>query len=151
MRPGATAGSSSQIAKRELLKRFWAKLEAHRSLIFYYCNHGNPIDENTSRIIVGVGRVADLGPQLYFGTTPKYQDQYPVWSRRITQAYPDQGVRIPYQEYLRDGHPTEHIICRVPRNALLPFSYAGEHVSDDLAELGAVRVHVQERSTKAGE
>ena len=119
--------------QRELLKRFWAKLEAHRSLIFYYCNHGNPIDENTSRIIVGVGRVADLGPQLYFGTTPKYQDQYPVWSRRITQAYPDQGVRLPYQEYLRDGHPTEHIICRVPRNALLPFSYGGEHVSDDVA------------------
>ena len=119
--------------QRELLKRFWAKLEAHNSLVFYYCNHGNPLDENTPRIIVGVGRVADLGPQLYFGTTPKYQDQYPVWSRRITQAYPDQGVRIPYQEYLRDGHPTDNIICRVPRNALLPFSYGGEHVSDDVA------------------
>ena len=119
--------------QRELLKRFWARLEAHNSLVFYYCNHGNPLDENTPRIIVGVGRVADLGPQLYFGTTPKYQDQYPVWSRRITQSYPDQGVRIPYQEYLRDGHPTDNIICRVPRNALLPFSYGGEHVSDDVA------------------
>ena len=119
--------------QRELLKRFWAKLEAHNSLVFYYCNHGNPLDENTPRIIVGVGRVTDLGPQLYFGTTPKYQDQYPVWSRRITQAYPNQGVRIPYQEYLRDGHPTDNIICRVPLNALLPFSYGGEHVSDDVA------------------
>ena len=119
--------------QRELLKCFWAKLEAHSSLIFYYCNHGQPLDENTPRIIVGVGRVADLGPQLYFGTTPKYQDQYPVWSRRITQSYPDQGVRIPYQEYLRDGLPTDNINCRVPRNALLPFSYGGEHVSDDVA------------------
>ena len=119
--------------QRALLKGFWGKLEPHNSLIFYYCNHGNPLDENTPRIIVGVGRIADLGPQLHFGTTPKYPDQYPVWSRRITQAYPDQGVRIPYQEYLRDGHPTENIICRVPRNALLPFSYGGEHVSDDVA------------------
>ena len=119
--------------QRALLKGFWGKLEPHNSLIFYYCNHGNPLDENTPRIIVGVGRIADLGPQLYFGTTPKYRDQYPVWSRRITQTYPDQGVRIPYQEYLRDGHPTENIICRVPRNALLPFSYGGEHVSDDVA------------------
>ena len=119
--------------QRALLKRFWGKLEPHNSLIFYYCNHGNPLDENTRRIIVGVGRIVDLGPQLYFGTTRKYRDQYPVWSRRITQAYPDQGVRIPYQEYLRDGHPTENIICRVPRNALLPFSYGGEHVSDDVA------------------
>ncbi|MBI4589955.1 MAG: AAA family ATPase [Candidatus Rokubacteria bacterium] len=119
--------------QRELLKRFWGKLEPEDSLIFYYCNHGNPLDENTPRIVVGVGRVAEVGPQLYFGTTPKYQDQYPVWSRRITQAYPDQGVRIPYQEYLRRGHPTDDIICRVPRNALLPFSYGGEHVSDDVA------------------
>jgi len=119
--------------QRELLKRFWGKLEPRSSLVFYYCNHGNPLDENTPRIVVGVGRVAEVGPQLYFGTTPKYEDQYPVWSRRITQAYPDQGVRIPYQEYLRDGHPTDGIICRVPRNALLPFSYGGEHVSDDVA------------------
>ena len=119
--------------QRALLKRFWEKLEPDNSLIFYYCNHGNPLDENTPRIIVGVGRIAGLGPQLYFGTTPKYRDQYPVWSRRISQAYPDQGVRIPYQEYLREGHATENIVCRVPRNALLPFSYGGEHVSDDVA------------------
>jgi len=119
--------------QRELLKRFWGKLEPQSSLVFYYCNHGNPLDENTPRIVVGVGRVAEVGPQLYFGTTSKYQDQYPVWSRRISQAYPDQGVRIPYQEYLRGGHPTDDIICRVPRNALLSFSYGGEHVSDDVA------------------
>ena len=119
--------------QRELLKRFWKKLEVHSSLVFYYCNQGNPLDENTPRIIVGVGRIAELGPQIYFGTTPRYQDQYPVWSRRLTQSYPDQGVRIPYQEYLRGGHSTDDIICRVPRNALLPFSYGGEHVSDDVA------------------
>lgn len=119
--------------QRALLNRFWGKLEPHRSLVFYYCNHGNPVDENTARIIVGVGRIADLGPQLYFGTTQKHQDQYPVWSRRISQAYPDQGVRIPYQEYLRGGHPTEDIVCEVPRNARMPFSYGGEHVSDDVA------------------
>ncbi|MBN1460255.1 MAG: AAA family ATPase [Armatimonadetes bacterium] len=119
--------------QRELLRRFWGKIEPKSSLVFYYCNQGNPLDENTPRILVGVGRVAEVGPQLYFGTTPKYGDQYPVWSRRITQAYPGEGVRIPYQEYLRDGHPTEGIICRVPRSALLPFSYGGEHVSDDVA------------------
>ncbi|MBN1461602.1 MAG: AAA family ATPase [Armatimonadetes bacterium] len=119
--------------QRALLKRFWGKLEPNNSLVFYYCNHGNPLDENTPRIIVGVGRIAEVGPQFYFGTTTKYQDQYPVWSRRVSQAYPDQGVRIPYQEYLREGYPTDDIICRVPRNAMLPFSYGGEHVTDDIA------------------
>lgn len=119
--------------QRALLSRFWGKLEPHNSLVFYYCNHGNPVDENTARIIVGVGRIAEVGPQLYFGTTRKYQDQYPVWSRRISQAYPDQGVRIPYQEYIHGEHPAEDIVCEVPRNALMPFSYGGEHVSDDVA------------------
>lgn len=119
--------------QRQLLSRFWGKLEANKSLVFYYCNHGNPLDENTPRIVVGVGRVAELGPQLYFGQKPRYQDQYPVWSRSITQAYPDQGVRIPYQEYVRHAHPTDEVICRIPRSALLPFSYGGEHVSDDVA------------------
>ena len=119
--------------QRELLKRFWGKLDASQSLVFYYCNHGNPLDENASRIVVGVGRVEELGEQLYFGTKQGYQDQYPVWSRRVTQAYPSQGVRIPYQEYLRENKSTDNIICRVPQNALLPFSYGGEHVSDDIA------------------
>ena len=117
----------------ELLRHFWGQLEARESLIFYYCNQGNPLDENASRVIVGVGRVKEIGPQLYFGTTDQHQDQYPVWSRRITQDYPNQGVRIPYQEYLRRDLPTDDIVCRVPRNALLPFSYGGEHVSDDVA------------------
>ncbi|MBA2244937.1 MAG: AAA family ATPase [Gemmatimonadetes bacterium] len=119
--------------QRELLRHFWKKVEAGRSLIFFYCNHGNPLDESTPRVIVGVGRVKEMGPQLYFGSRPGYADQYPVWSRRITQDYPDQGVRLPYQEYLRGGHPLEGIICRVPNSALPDFSYVGEHVSDDVA------------------
>lgn len=116
-----------------LLKNFWGKLENKKSLVFYYCNHGNPLDENTSRIIVGVGRLSEIGHQVYFGKTDSYPDDYPVWSRRVTQDYPEQGIRIPYQEYLRNNHSTEGIICRVPRNALLPFSYGTEHVSDDIA------------------
>lgn len=119
--------------QRELLSNFWGELEPLRSLVFYYVNQGNPLDENASRVVVGVGRISEVGPQLYFGVTPKYQDQYPVWSRRISQIFPDQGVRIPYQEYLEKDLPTDNIVCRVPRNALLPFSYGGEHVSDDIA------------------
>ena len=116
-----------------LLQNFWSKLENKKSLVFYYCNHGNPLDENSSRIVVGVGRLLEIGNQIYFGKNDRYPDDYPVWSRRVTQDYPDQGFRIPYQEYLRDSRSTEGIICRVPRNALQPFSYGTEHVSDDIA------------------
>jgi len=108
-------------------------LEKKKSLIFYYCNHGNPLDEKARRIIVGIGRLKETGLPQYFGTKKGYLDQYPIWSRRVTQDYPHQGVRIPYQEYLNAGHPTENIICRVPASCLLAFSYVGEHVSDDQA------------------
>lgn len=117
----------------ELLRNFWNKLEAENALIFYYCNRGNPIDENATRMIVGIGRIKEIGQQLYFGTRGQYQDSYPVWSRRITQDYPHQGVRLPYQEYVDQGHDAGSILCRVPKNALLSFSYVGEHVSDDVA------------------
>ena len=119
--------------QQELLKGFWGKLERNKSLVFYYCNHGNPLDENASRIIIGVGRITRISPQIHFGAKPKYPGQHPVWSRCITQAYPEQGVRIPYQEYLRGGHTADQIVCRVPPNARLPFSYGAEHVSDDVA------------------
>lgn len=119
--------------QRTLLHYFWQKLEPKKSLIFYYCNQGNPLDEDAARLIVGVGRIKEIGSQFYFGTKPGYPDQYPVWSRRVTQDFPEQGVRIPYQEYLQVGHPVEGMTCRVPASAMLPFSYVGEHVSDDVA------------------
>lgn len=118
--------------QRVLLRGFWHKLEPGKSLVFYYCKD-TPLDEDAARMVVGVGRIVELGPQLYYGTKPGHQDEYPVWSRRVTQGYPLQGVRIPYQEYLAADHEVHHILCPVPTSALAPFSNAGEHVSDDVA------------------
>ena len=49
------------------------------------------------------------------------------------QDYPAQGVRIPYQEYIQKGLDSTTIACRVPGNAMVPFSWVAEHVSDDVA------------------
>jgi len=136
--------------QHDLLKHFWQKLEPRRSLVFFYCNQGNPLDENAARIVVGVGRIREIGPQLYFGTKKGYEDRYPVWSRRITQNYPDEGVRLPYQEYLREGHDPSSIICRVPDGSLADFSYVGEHVSDDTA-VGVLERLLQSVQTVASE
>ena len=116
-----------------LLDRFWGTLSADSSLVFFYSNHGNPLDEHAARVIVGVGRLKEIGPQLFFGQDPRFPGEYPVWSRRITHDYPAQGLRLPYQEYLAREQPTDKIIVRTPRGALLPFSYGAEHVSDDVA------------------
>ena len=45
-----------------LLRNFWGKLEKNKSLIFFYCNHGNPLDESLNRILLGVGRISEIGP-----------------------------------------------------------------------------------------
>jgi len=87
-----------------------------------------------SRILVGVGRISNVGPQLFFGKKPpQYPDPFPTWSRSITHDFENQGFRLPYHEYLRAGHDPTNILCRVPDGAMLSFSYVAEHVSDDIA------------------
>jgi hypothetical protein len=131
----------------ELLKNFWGKLEKNRSLIFFYCNRGNPLDENQSRILLGVGRISNIGSQLFFGNKPpKYPDKYPVWSRCITHDFENQGFRLPYHEYLKGGHDPKNILCVVPDGAMLNFSYVAEHVSDDVA-VGALERMLQSVQT----
>ncbi|MEK6280409.1 MAG: AAA family ATPase [Acidobacteriota bacterium] len=51
----------------------------------------------------------------------------------MTNGFPSQGVRIPYQEYIALGKNTEGIVCRPPNGLMLPFSYVAEHVSDGQA------------------
>lgn len=119
--------------QKALLKAFWGKLEPGRSLIFYYCKDGHPFENAGSRVLVGVGRISEFGPQLYFGTTSQQPEPYPVWSRRVTQDFPRQGVRLPYQEYLRASLPLDGIVCSVPNSVLPDFSFVGGHVTDDSA------------------
>jgi len=121
--------------QQALLERFWGKLSegAGRALIFYYVNHGNPVDDNLRRLIVGVGRLREVGPQLYFEGRDQEGRQYPLWTRAVVQNYPEEGFRLPYQEYIQAGHDPRSIACEIPLSALLPFSFVGEHVSDDLA------------------
>ena len=127
----------------ELLKNFWGKLEKDKSLIFLYCNHGNPLDESLNRILLGVSRISQIGPQLFFGTKlPKYPDQYPIWSRCITHDFENQGFRLPYHEYLKAGHDPKNILCLVPEGAMLNFSYVAEQLGDDMA-VGALERLVQ--------
>lgn len=119
--------------QRALLKHFWGKLTPGSSLVFYYCNRGNAVDDQSSRLIVGVSRIAEIADQVFFGRSPTTPGNFPVWSRRVTSAMPNEGVRIPYQEYLALGKETDSIVCRPPNGMSLPFSYVAEHLSDGQA------------------
>jgi len=116
--------------QRALLNHFWGKLKKRESLIFYYCNRGNAVDDEVPRMIVGVSRIIEMGDQIYFGKRVDRPGNFPIWSRRITNSFPSEGVRIPYQEYIALGKDTDPIICRPPEGLSLPFSYVAEHLSD---------------------
>src|SRR5258708_5957404 len=53
--------------QRALLSHFWGKLTNGKSLVFYYCNRGNAVDDEVPRMIVGVSRIVDIGDQIFFG------------------------------------------------------------------------------------
>lgn len=121
--------------QRALLDQFWARVKEgeDEALIFFYVNHGNPINESATRLVVGVGRLKQVGPQLFFDGMDNRGELYPIWTRAITQDFPAQGFRLPYQEYISAGLDPNSIACYVPANALPWFSFVGEHVSDDIA------------------
>ncbi|TWA85145.1 UvrD-like helicase family protein [Azospirillum brasilense] len=119
--------------QRQLLERFWGKLEKNRSLVFFYCNRGNAVDDEANRLLVGVSRIAEVANPTYFGQSSAFPGRFPVWSRRVTHHYPREGVRIPYQEYLHRDLDVDGIVCRPPRDLSLPFSYVAEHLSDGQA------------------
>jgi len=116
------------------LKEFWGKIEAEKSLVLFYVNHGNPLkEEKSDRILIGIGRISKIGPQLYFGKKVGWKDDYPLWSRCITLNFPEEGIRLPYQEYIDKGYDPSNIVCTIPTSARPCFSYVAEHVSDDIA------------------
>ncbi len=118
----------------QLLTNFWGKLRKKESLVFFYCKNGHPFSETATRLLVGVGRISEIGPQVYFGMQgAKSEHRFPIWSRRITHDYENEGVRLPYQEYLRENHDPTNIICPIPEADTLNFSYVGEHITDDVA------------------
>lgn len=119
--------------QRALLSHFWGKLVKHKSLIFYYCNRGNAVDDAVNRLIIGVSRIVDMGDPVYFGRRGDYPGNFPVWSRQITSSMPSGGVRIPYQEYIALGKDMENIVCVPPNGMNLPFSYVAEHLTDGQA------------------
>jgi exodeoxyribonuclease V alpha subunit len=122
--------------QKALLDDFFDALEKNRSLVFFYGMHGNPIDEDSDRVLFGVGRITDVEDLQYFGGADEDGRRYPIWWRKITHAGETEGVRLPYQEYLDadpSGQAGRRILCRVPSGARPEFSYVGEHVGDDTA------------------
>lgn len=130
--PGRTYNSDKRY---ENTQNYFAQFENNKSLIFYYAPYSNPFSEAEQRkfVVVGVSRLKNIGGYYYYdNVSPKIRELYGgglVWQRPITSCYPDEGFRIPYNEYINNEDVLDKILF-VPENAA-PFKYGSREVSDD--------------------
>ena len=73
------------------------------SLVVFYTKSGNPIDENASRLIIGLGRVKRVDSMREYKS--EIAESYPFWSTVLEHSVrPDvnasEGFILPYHEYL---------------------------------------------------
>lgn len=92
--------------QKAILDLFFNPIVKNKSLIAFYTKTGNPIDEECSRLLIGIGTVKDKTGILHYNKKGEGPD-YPLWDRRIShsirpygQKGDDEGFLIPYHEYL---------------------------------------------------
>jgi ATP-dependent exoDNAse (exonuclease V) alpha subunit len=127
-----------------LLTYMFGQLADEHSLAFFYCKEGQPLGDQFSRLVVGVGRILKVGRLLpYDSTTPQ---TYSLWDRVIQHSIrPDDsdGFLLPYHEYVRPtGDPAEDerrlgllVEIAVPADGahIRTFSYGAELSTPDVA------------------
>ncbi len=139
--PGA-GRREAKMAERlvnEYFDQFETDPKRRRSLIFLYLNYDNPLNAEEKRyVLVGISRIKHIGGQLKWEKMVDWKkDRYGdlVWSRVITHEYPDEGVRIPYQEYLNNGLPYDHILFEIEEDLARRFKYVSRPLTDDDATI----------------
>lgn len=136
-REGVRKGNRYDYDKRlEFSEEHFQPLEKHKSLIFYYANYSNPLndEENNSYLLIGVARLKEVAPTIYYDncseqTLERYKGF--IWQRGVTSHYPDQGLRLPYHRYVNKPEVLKQFSAK-PENVGL-CKYATKQVTDDEA------------------
>lgn len=121
--------------REKLITQYFAQFEKGKSLVFFYLNYDNPLNpERKKYVLVGVSRLSDLSdfvrwPDMDQEARNKYGNM--VWSKIVSHNYPDEGVTIPYQDYLDKGQSTDKIIVELDGDISRRFKYVSREISDD--------------------
>lgn len=134
-----------------ILKLFSSRLTPERSLVFFYCKEGQPLGDNISRLVMGVGRIAMLSTPNDYEVTENKPTQL-MWDllvRHTIRPDGEDGFLLPYHDYLE---PTGNAAEDARRERLLReiavsadpahvrvFSYAAELAPADIALSTLVR------------
>jgi hypothetical protein len=134
--------------QRALLEGFFSAIERERSLCFFYAKQ-TPLSDEHDRVLIGVGRVTDVGPLVPYDYTGAEGLRSYVWDRSISHSIRTDGADgflLPYGEILRQAGEDESLnpadfVAPAPLDRRGEFSYAGEHVTHDgaIAALLAIR------------
>ncbi len=89
--------------QREILKIFREQIVPHQSLVVFYTKNGNPIDEDSQRLIIGLGEISELYPVGEYKSKANYT--YPFWDIKMSHTIRQNlresgGFLLPYHEYL---------------------------------------------------
>ncbi len=109
--PFPSAWIYSRQTQNALLKTFFKPIKEDHSLSVFYIKGPNPVDEDSRRLIVGIGSIKKISGILTYETTADYT--YPIWDRLITHGIrpedvKSEGVLLPYHEYL--NLPEDYIL-----------------------------------------
>ena len=122
--------------RRKLAYEFFSRLVPKKSVMVYYANYSNPFsDEEKQRyIVVGIARLGEtVGNEMFFNNiseeTAKNYANGLVWQRTLTSLYPEQGMRIPFEQYYDYPEVLENIVIE-PDNPRA-FKYATREIADD--------------------
>jgi len=124
---------------------FFGRLQAGKSLVFFYTKSGHPLGEAIPRLLVGVGVIDSITSTIVY-ETEKVGDTYPLWDRKFSHTIRRDGAKgflLPYHDYLEptgdskeDGRRRELLdeIAVAPETAdMMSYSYAGELAAADVA------------------
>lgn len=136
--------------QRALLDTFFHALEPEESLCFFYCKR-TPLTEDTRRVIVGVGRVKNVGAPIEYEYTkgPRGRMRSSLWERSVYHSVRpgfEDGFVLPYQEILARAatdasiHPDEYVAF-APDELFESFSYGSELLDHDGAIAALLSLH----------
>ena len=89
----------------DILNWFRSNIQANQSLVVAYCKNNNPIDDDSKRMIVGLGEITKVHKIYDYDVKPDFNSNYPFWEVLMEHSIrPDlkesKGFLLPYKEYL---------------------------------------------------
>ncbi|QMU31364.1 AAA family ATPase [Adhaeribacter radiodurans] len=120
-----------------ILKTFFEPVTEDKSLSIFYVKGANPVDEDSRRLIVGIGIIKKKSSIIKYDSVADYT--YPLWDRLITHGIrPDdptsEGILLPYHDYL--ALPEDYVLK----------TKDGKKTKNDL--LDEIKLTLQETATR---